>query len=111
MPKVRVNWGQAPEGSEVKLFVVHNTAHKGLYVLARDKSRAMSIAHTANHIYSPQEKHADTYSRAAHEVANPKAGDLLERWDYVQTAIAGPLEGTLHFDGTTVTVGDEVISE
>lgn len=110
MPKVRVNWGQCVDGSPVKLFVVYNTSHNDLYVLARDKDIAMSIAYTANHIYGTEVKHAPTYSRSVYEVTNPNACNLSSHWSLIQQAIAQRVEGTVHFEGDRFSIGDEAFA-
>jgi hypothetical protein len=107
MAKVPINWGPAPEDCSIKLFVVYNTAHNSQFVLARDRARAMSIAHSANHVYSPQEKHAETYSRVAYEVTSPDY-DLSQHWQAIQAAIERRVEGTLHIEAEQVSVGYEV---
>ena len=105
MAKVRVNRGPAEEHCPVKLFVVDNTAHRSLYVLARDKSRAMPVAYTSNHVYSPEVKHAETYSRSAYEILSPNAYSLADYWSLIGQAIAQRLEGTVHIEGDGICVG------
>ena len=86
MAKVRVNWGPSEPGYSIKLFEVFNTSHKTIYVLARDDRTAMSVAHCANHVYSPNVKYADNYSRAAYEISQPSE-ELSGCWDLIQQAI------------------------
>ena len=76
MTKVRVNWGPLEENCSVKLYEVYNTSHNSLLVLACNESTAMSIAYTANHIYSPYVKIAENYTRKTHEVRDPVAEKL-----------------------------------
>ena len=108
MAKVRVNWGPTEDDCPTKLFIVYNTAHNSLYVLARDDKTAMSVAYTANHVYSPTPKIADTYSRSVYEVRTADR-DLPNHWGTIQKAIARRLEGSVHFEGDSVSIGYEVI--
>jgi hypothetical protein len=111
MAKVRVNWGPVGEGSSVKLFSVCNTAHNSLYVLAQDRQEAMGIAYAANHIYFPQQKIAETYSRLADEIEAPFGPALTQHWTLIQAAIARGLRGTVHFEEDRIAIGDEAFSE
>jgi len=107
MAKVRVNWGPAPEDCSVSLFAVYNTAHRSLYVLARDWRTAMSVAYTANHVYDPSPKMAETYGRHVEEVKGPYSSELLAHWKSIEQAIARRVEGTVHFEGDHISVGTE----
>ena len=110
MAKVRVNFGSAPEGTEVKLFSVHNTAHKSLYVLARDSHQAMSIAHTAGHIYGTADIVNLNYGRHCQEISNPTAGRLKSNWSVIERAKLTRIEGTVHIeDDGAIYVGTSLI--
>jgi hypothetical protein len=109
MAKVLVNWGPTNDDSPVSLFVVFNTAHRSLYVLARDWRIAMSVAYTANHVYDPTPKIADTYGRHVDEVKSPHSSELEHHWRAIEAAIARRLEGTVHFSNGHVSVGHESI--
>ena len=109
MAKVKVNWGPADSDCSVRLFQVYNTAHKPLDVLARDEARAMSVAWTANHVYDLEMKHADNYSRYAYEVRSPNAR-LANHWSHIQEAIAQRLEGTVHLEDDSISVGDQLVA-
>jgi hypothetical protein len=111
MSKVRVNWGRLPEDRSVKLFEVYNTSHNSLYVLAPDEVTAMSIACSANHVYSPAAKIADNSSRFAYEVRGAMPVKLRAHQDSVRLAIAQRLQGTVHVENGQVTVGHEVIAQ
>src|SRR3954463_14837667 len=108
MTKVQVNWGPADKQCSVRLFAVYNTNHKSLYVLARDWRQAMSIACTANHVYDPTPKIAETYSREVHEVTSAAAHQLSAHWDIIQRAIDKRLEGTVRLEDGGISVGDQV---
>jgi hypothetical protein len=110
MAKVRVNWGSLESGCSVKLFKVYNTAHRSLLVLARDEKEAMSVAYTANHIYSPYPKTAESYSRMAYEVRCPTSEVPQSHWPLVQLAIERRLQGTVHIEDRHLAVGYEVIA-
>jgi hypothetical protein len=110
MAKVRVNWGPLTEGS-VRLYGIHNTSHRCLYVLAGNERAAMSIACTANHIYSPEQKIALNYSRLSHEVHEPTTAELRNHWTAIQCAIARRLQGTVHFDAGETFIGYEAIAK
>lgn len=109
MVKVRVNWGPLEEGRSVKLFVVYNTAHNRLYVLAQNEKEAMNIAYTANHVYFPQQKYAETYSRAAYEVLDPPC-ELSNHWNAIQHAMDKRVQGTIHLEGDHIAVGYEAFA-
>ena len=109
MSKVRVNRGRLAEDCPVKLYGVYNTSHNSLYVLAPDEATAMSIAYSANHIYSPTSKIAASYSRIAYEVRGSLPTKLRAHQDSIKLAIARRVQGTIHFEDGQVTVGHEVI--
>jgi len=109
MAKVRINWGRPEDGSEVRLFQVYNTSHNKLYVLARDAKAAMSVAYSANHIYSPSVQYTPSTSRAAYEVKHPLGEELTASWDAIQEAIAHGAEGTVHFERGKILIGNEVV--
>ena len=109
MSKVRVNWGRLAEDRSVRLYGVYNTSHNNLYVLAPDEATAMSIACSANHVYSAASKIADNYSRFAYEVRGAMPAMLRAHQDSVKLAIAQRLQGTIHVENGQVTVGHEVI--
>ena len=110
MAKVRVNWGASEVEEQVSVFGVYNTAHKCLYVLARDSNEAMSIACTANHIYGTTPIIADDYGRHAFQVKQlPKI--LLPFEAAIAVAVSMRLRGTLHIDRQRLALGSEVISE
>ena len=109
MSKVRVNRGRLAEDCSVRLYGVYNTSHNNLYVLAPDEATAMSIAYSANHIYSPPHKIADNYSRMAYEVRGALPAKLRAHQDSIKFAIAQRMQGTIHFENGQVTVGHEVI--
>ncbi len=109
MSKVRVNWGRLPEDRSVKLYEIYNTSHNSLYVLAPDEVTAMSIACSANHVYSPASKIADNYSRLAYEVRGAMPAKLRAHQDSVKLAIAQRLQGTIHVENDQIMVGHEVI--
>jgi hypothetical protein len=69
----------------------------------------MSVAYTANHIYSPQVKYADTYSRSVYEVQSPTAYGLKKHWSWIEDAIAQRLEGTVHLEDGHICIGDQVV--
>lgn len=105
MAKVRVNWGQTTDGCPVKVFVVYNTAHNGLYVLAPDREAAMSIAYTANHIHNVGFRKDTNYPHVAEE-REPFSGKLA---DSVRRAIAQRIQGTIHLHDDYIAVGHEAI--
>lgn len=109
MAKVKVNWGRLPSDCDVKLYSVHNTARNVLYVLARNQSIAMSIAHAANHVYGTTTILALDYGRWVEEVKRPPNAALEEHWDALQAAIAQRLQGTVHFERECLRIGTEVI--
>lgn len=103
MAKVAVNWGSTDD-CPVKLFDVTNTSFISLYVLARDEKTAMSIAHTANHIYDPAPISADQYFRNAREIKGPFSG----RFEPLERAISQRIEGTVHFENGLLYIGSQV---
>ena len=110
MTKVRVNWSPLDEGCSVKLFVVNNTAHNSLYVLAQDNREAMSIAYASNHVYFPEPKIAETYIRLAEEVRVPFGREMAKHWDAIQAAIESRLRGTVHLEDDHIAIGNETFA-
>jgi hypothetical protein len=108
MAKARLNWGPTDEYCSVRLFVVHNTAHRSLYVLSRDERTAMSVAYAANHVYSPEIKYADGYSRSVYEILSPSGYGLADHWSLIREAIAQRLEGTVHIEDDDICVGSQL---
>lgn len=108
MVKVRVNRGPAPDESQVNLYSVSNTSNNILYLVARDAHTGMSVAWTANHVYSPEVMMEEYYSRSVTRVLKPYS-ELVYYWDIIQQAISMRLEGTIHFDDGGVCVGDQPI--
>ena len=109
MTKVPINCGPAEEGCTVRLFAVSNTNQKSLYVLARDGQRAMSIACSANHVYDPTPKIADYYGRHVDEVRTPYSAELKLHWKSIEQAMEQRIEGTVHFNGDQMSIGEEVL--
>ena len=111
MAKVRINWGAAPEDRPVRLFEVYNTAHRSLLVLAPDRSSAIEIAHSANHIHWIWNRKDISYPHAA-EVRDPlRHEDLADCVEPIQAAIAQRLQGTVHREGDHVCVGYQVLGD
>ncbi|MGQ0590276.1 MAG: hypothetical protein ACT4N8_12225 [Sphingosinicella sp.] len=109
MTKCRVNWGRSEDGEAVRLWEIYNTSFNNLFVLAKDRNEALSIAHAAGHIYYTTNTLFDQ-GRRAYEVTGPSSNMSNSHWDMVQLAINRRVQGTVHFDGEQVAVGREVIA-
>ena len=110
MAKVRVNWGAADGDAPVAVFAVYNTSHKVLYVLARDRSEAMSIAQTANHVYGTAEFIGTDNDRFADEVTFiPRMFE--HQIEMIEAARMLRVRGTLHVDGDTLSIGSKQVNK
>ena len=109
MSKVSVNWGRLPADKTVNLYIVKNTSRKYLYILSENEKTALSIAWSANHIYSTITDHLSDNGRSVWVVSDrPK--DLVAHWNYIQQAIAERVQGTIELYTDSINVGDEVFS-
>jgi hypothetical protein len=113
MPKVRVNWGRLDADQEVKLYVIYNTVHRSLYVLAPDRAAALEIDHTANHIHSPTWSflRKDKCYPYAEEIKGAIHGQISDNWSSIEQAIEQRAVGTLHFVDGQFLIGDEVFEK
>lgn len=108
MAKVRINCGVAPNGCVVKLFGVYNTSHKEMLVLARDFREALKIAGSANHFYALGSVRKDFNYPRAEEIRGP-FGYLSSYWNLIQEAASNRIEGTVHLENGSVTIGYQEI--
>jgi hypothetical protein len=108
MAKVRVNWGRRADEGLVHLYEVTNTSFNKLYVLAHDEQRAMAIAHSANHIYSPEPISDDHYFRNVKEIKSPIPSELVVCKNSIDRAISERVEGTIHLENNQFSIGGEV---
>jgi hypothetical protein len=70
----------------------------------------MSVAYTANHVYDPTPKMAETYGREVHEVTSADAYKLSAQWSLIQRAIAQRIEGTVHVEADRICVGNQIFA-
>jgi hypothetical protein len=104
-----VDWGFAPDDCKVSLFEVWNTSDRKLYVLARDKNKAFSIAHCAGHIRVSYQRwgweiHDEKYIRDACQISS--LTKVLLPWEIqIREAIASRKECTLIVSDQNIRIG------
>ena|SRR5438128_1747948 len=88
-----------------KAFLVYNTTHRSLLVLAEDRETARSIAWSAAHIY-----HTDNgltgEDREVHEVNSSSANFSSDQWALVQKAASEGRQGTIVVVDGHALIGD-----
>ena len=99
------NWEKGP----TSLFVVYNTAHKSLYVLAKDQEEARSIAWSACHIrYTDNGLNGE--GRGVHLLGFGLSFELAPHWDVIQKTAAKGGRGTVTLENDVVFIGHTAVS-
>jgi len=106
-----MNWGPAPDDSSVRLYEIYNTAHNSLLVLAIDRSTALKIAYSANHILSVWDRKDRSYPHISEVKVPSSHRKIADRAPAIELAISQRLQGTVHFEGGGLRIGSQVVSE